>query len=95
MEPTLVIKRPCVTEKSIESSEAANKVAFEVDIRAGKKEIQRAVESLFGVTVLKVNTLRMPGKRVRVGRHFGTRAPWKKAIVTLQEGDKIEFFESA
>lgn len=95
MEPTLVIKRPCITEKSVAASEAANKVAFEVDMRAGKKEIKRAVESLFGVTVLKVNTMRVPGKRVRVGRHFGTKSPWKKAIITLQEGDQIEFFESA
>ena len=95
MEPTAVIRRPCVTEKSIMSSEEANKVVFDVDTRANKVQIKEAVQDLFGVTVMKVNTMRMPGKRVRMGRHMGVRPPWKKAVVTLREGDHIEFFESA
>ncbi|MEE9274414.1 MAG: 50S ribosomal protein L23 [bacterium] len=95
MEPTSVIRRPCVTEKSVQSNEAFNKVVFEVSPRANKTEIRGAVEQLFNVTVIKVNTMMVPGKRVRVGRHSGSRPPWKKAIVTLKEGDAIEFFESA
>jgi len=95
MEPTAVIRRPCVTEKSIMSSEEANKVVFDVDTRSNKLQIKKAVQDLFGVTVMKVNTMRMPGKRVRMGRHVGVRPPWKKAVVTLKEGDHIEFFESA
>ncbi len=95
MEPTSVVRRPCVTEKSVMSSEEANKVVFDVDNRANKVQIKEAVEQLFSVTVLKVNTMMMPSKRVRMGRHFGMRPPWKKAVITLKEGDHIEFFESA
>ena len=95
MEPTAIIRRPCVTEKSIMSSEEANKVVFDVDNRSNKLQIKEAVQDLFGVTVMKVNTMRMPGKRVRMGRHVGIRPPWKKAVVTLKEGDHIELFESA
>jgi large subunit ribosomal protein L23 len=77
------------------SSEEANKVVFDVNNNANKAQIKEAVQELFGVTVIKVNTMRMPGKRVRMGRHMGVRPPWKKAVVTLKEGDQIEFFESA
>ncbi len=94
MENTFVIRRPCVTEKSIASSEEANKVVFEVATDANKIEIKKAVQELFGVTVLNVNTMRVPGKSVRMGRHQGSKPAWKKAIVTLREGDTIEFFES-
>ena len=94
MESTFIIRRPCVTEKSIASTEAANKVVFEVAIEANKIEIKKAVQELFGVTVLNVNTMRVPGKKVRMGRYQGTKPVWKKAIVTLREGDTIEFFES-
>ncbi|MDP7385473.1 MAG: 50S ribosomal protein L23 [Nitrospinota bacterium] len=95
MEATEVIRRPLVTEKSVQTGEEQNKVAFEVDLRASKTEIRRAVESLFSVGVVNVNTMRVPGKRIRVGRHAGIRSPWKKAIVTLKEGDRIEFLEGA
>jgi large subunit ribosomal protein L23 len=95
MQPTAVIRRPCVTEKSVMGSEESNKVVFDVDSRANKAQIKDAIEDLFNVTVIKVNTMMVPGKRVRMGRHVGTRSPWKKAIVTLKEGDTIEFFESA
>ena len=77
------------------SSEEANKVVFDVNNNANKAQIKEAVQELFGVTVIKINTMRMPGKRVRMGRHMGVRPPWKKAVVTLKEGDQIEFFESA
>lgn len=76
-------------------TEETNKVVFEVDIRANKVQIKHAIEQLFKVSVIKVNTMRQPGKRVRMGRHYGVRPPWKKAVVTLKEGDHIEFFESA
>ncbi|MEE9239863.1 MAG: 50S ribosomal protein L23 [bacterium] len=95
MEPTSVIRRPCVTEKSVTGTEEVNKVVFDVNIRANKAQIKQAVEQLFNVSVIKVNTMRQPGKRVRMGRHHGVRPPWKKAVVTLKEGDHIEFFESA
>lgn len=94
MENTFLIRRPCVTEKSIASTEEANKVVFEVAVGANKIEIKKAVQELFGVTVLNVNTMRVPGKSVRMGRFKGTKPGWKKAIVTLSEGDTIEFFES-
>ncbi len=95
MEPTSIIRRPCVTEKSVTGTEKLNKVVFDVNIRANKAQVKQAVEQLFNVSVIKVNTMRQPGKRVRVGRHYGVRPPWKKAVVTLKEGDHIEFFESA
>ena len=94
MENTRVIRRPCVTEKSIASTEEANKVVFEVAMEANKIEIKKAVEELFGVSVRNVNTMRVPGKSVRMGRHQGRKPPWKNAIVTRREGDSIEFFES-
>lgn len=95
MENTSIVRRPCVTEKSVMGTEAANKVVFEVDVRANKTQIKKAVEQLFKVSVIKVNTMTQPGKRVRLGRYVGVRPPWKKAVVTLKEGDHIEFFESA
>ncbi len=95
MESTSIIRRPCVTEKSIAGTEMANKVVFEVAVGANKIQIKKAVQELFGVTVLRVNTMRVQGKKVRMGRYLGQKPAWKKAIVTLREGDTIEFFESA
>jgi len=89
-----VIKRPMVmTEKGERLKEDQNKVLFEVDLRANKKEIKAAVEKLFSVGVAEVNTMVMRGKTARMGRRTGKRPNWKKAIVTLVEGDTIEFFE--
>ncbi len=90
-----VIRRPIRTEKTTDQEELNNQVAFEVDQRASKVEIRQAIERLFGVRVLKVNTLNQLGKPKRVGRVFGRRSDFKKAIVTLAEGDQIEFFEGA
>ncbi len=89
-----IIKRPIVTEKSTIQEEGHNQVAFEVDPRAGKHQIKRAVESIFKVQVVRVNTMRMRGKPVRRGMTFGHKKSWKKAIVTLKEGDRIDFYES-
>ena len=88
-----IIKRPLVTEKSNNLIGTDNKVTFKVAIKANKNEIQKAVETIFNVTVLRVNTLRMKGKEKRLGRNVGRRPDWKKAIVTLKEGDRIEIFE--
>jgi len=88
-----VIKRPLITEKSTLLKEAANTVLFVVDSRANKNEVADAVEKSFKVKVVDVRTINMPGKTKRRGRTVGLRPGWKKAIVTLKEGDKIEFFE--
>jgi large subunit ribosomal protein L23 len=90
-----VIKRPLITEKSTRQKEAGNQIAFVVHPQANKIEIQKAIEKLFRVKVLQVRTLNLAGKRKRVGRHMGWKSDWKKAIVTLREGDRIEFFEGA
>jgi large subunit ribosomal protein L23 len=90
-----IVRRPLITEKSTGQKETGRKYAFEVDRRANKIEIQKAVEQLFKVKVLQVRTLNVLGKVKRLGRKYGRRPDWKKAIVTLKEGDRIEFFEGA
>jgi large subunit ribosomal protein L23 len=93
MKVTDVILRPVVTEKSTLARELANVVTLAVVPQANKQEIRRAVEQLFDVEVLDVRTIRMPRKTRRVGRFIGRKPEWKKAIVTLAEGQSIEFFE--
>ena len=88
-----IIKRPLITEKSTRQKEEGNQIAFVVDPRANKIEIRQAVEKLFKVKVLRVRTMHLAGKRKRLGRFAGWKSDWKKAIVTLREGDRIEFFE--
>ena len=88
-----VIKRPLITEKSTLQKEMHNQLAFEVDRRANKIEIKKAVEKIFKVRVKDVRTMNYRGKQKRLGRTVGRRPHWKKAIVTLQPGEKIEFFE--
>lgn len=88
-----ILKRPLVTEKSTLEKEAHNKLFFEVERRANKIEIKEAVEQIFKVNVLDVSTLNMKGKKKRVGRFFTKRPDWKKAVVTIQAGQRIEFFE--
>ncbi len=90
-----IIRRPLVTEKSTQQKEANNQYAFEVHPKANKIEIQSAVERLFKVKVSQVRTCSVMGKVKRLGRKYGKRPDWKKAIVTLKEGDRIEFFEGA
>lgn len=91
--PYDIIKRPVITEQSMENVE--NKVyVFEVAKTANKIEIRRAIEEIFGVKVAKVNTMNVLGKEKRMGVHSGFRADWKKAIVRLEDNSKtIEFFE--
>ncbi len=94
MKPHEIIKRPILTEKSTQLQEKYNRYVFEVDMRANKLQIKDAIEKLFGVRVKKVNTLIVPGKRrvryTRRGIIKGKKKPYKKAIVTLAEGDTID-----
>jgi large subunit ribosomal protein L23 len=91
-----VIKRPLIlTEKGSRLREDDNKYLFEVDRRANKIQIKQAVETLFKVSVLDVNTLVVRGKLRRMGRGHAKTSNWKKAIVTLKDGESIEFFEGA
>ncbi len=88
-----VIRKPLITEKSTLSRDERNQYIFEVDKRANKIEITQAVEKIFKVKVLNVRTLNMSGKKKRVGKTLGQKSDWKKAIVTLAEGNTIEMFE--
>lgn len=92
MHPYEVLRRPIVTEKSMRLEEQSQ-YAFEVATRANKIQIKEAVEIAFKVNVVAVNTMRVPGKMRRVGRNQGRTRPWKKAVVTIQKGQRIEFFE--
>lgn len=88
-----VIKTPCLTEKGMGLQEANNQIVIKVDPRANKLEIRNAVEKFFNVKVTKVRTANMHGKSKRLGRYFGRTSDWKKAIVTLAEGHKVDFLE--
>ncbi len=87
-----IIMRPLITEKA-QIMTGQNKYAFEVDKRANKMQIKEAVEVAFSVNVKEVNTSLMKGKRRRYGRALTKQPDWKKAIVTLAAGEKIELFE--
>lgn len=90
-----ILLRPLLTEKSTAVQESLNYIAFEVDPGANKLQIQKAVEKRFNVKVKGVRTMNFRGKLKRQGRFEGRRKSWKKAIVMLAEGQKIEFFENA
>ncbi len=87
-----VLRRPLITEKNT-LLQAQNKYVFEVAKQANKILVKKAVEAAFKVKVNSVNVLTVPGKTRRVGRQMVLTQSWKKAIVTLRQGDKIEFFE--
>jgi large subunit ribosomal protein L23 len=93
IDPYGIILRPLVTEKSLAQNSERNKVSFLVDIEANKLEIRAAVEHIFAVKVIEVNTVYLKGKWKRTRMREGKRPDQKKAVVTLREGDKIEFFE--
>lgn len=93
IDPYGIILRPLVTEKSLAQNGERNKVSFLVDIEANKPEIRTAVERIFAVKVIEVNTVYIKGKWKRTRMREGKRPDQKKAVVTLREGDKIEFFE--
>ena len=87
-----IIIKPVVTEKSVDLMQE-NKYCFRVAKDANKIEIKNAIEEIFKVTVINVNTVNVHGKMKRMGRTQGKAASWKKAVVTLREGDSIEVFE--
>lgn len=87
-----IILRPLITEKA-QTMTVQNKYVFEVDLRANKMQIKEAIETAFSVKVKEVNTATMKGKRRRYGRAVTKRPDWKKAMVTLAAGEKIELFE--
>ena len=92
MHPYEVLRRPAITEKNTEL-QAQGKYAFEVAREANKPQIKQAVEKAFNVKVTAVNVITVHSKMRRFGGHRVLTQPWKKAIVTLQPGDKIEIFE--
>jgi large subunit ribosomal protein L23 len=87
------IKRPLITEKTNIQKDVSNQVTFEVDRRANRVEIKKAIEKIFKVNVVSVRTMQVKGKRKQRGRIIGKRRDWKKAVVTLRPGERIEFFE--
>ena len=89
-----IILRPLVTERSMEIRDAQNKYSFKVHTRATKPEIRKAIEELFSVKVTGVATMNVAGKPKRLGRSSGYRASWKKAIVTVAAGQKIEIYDA-
>ena len=90
-----VLRAPKMSEKTLSLKEEANQFAFEDDQRANKIQIKESIEKSFKVSVLKVRTMNVRGKKKRLGRYQGLKSSWKKAIVTLKEGDTIEYFEGA
>ena len=89
-----VILRPLVTEKATILKDEKNQVSFQVAVDANKVEVRQAVESIFKVKVAGVRTQVVFGKEKRMGRYTGRRPSWKKAIVTLRSGSKIDLFEA-
>ena len=88
-----IVKRPLLTEKTNIQKEMSNQISFEVDRRANRVEIKKAVENIFNVKVSGVRTMQIKGKVKRRGRIVGKRRDWKKAIITLMPGERINFFE--
>jgi large subunit ribosomal protein L23 len=88
-----IIKRPLITEKTSIQKELYNQLTFEVDRRANRIEIKRAIETVFKVKVSGVKTIQVTGKIKQRGRIIGKRRDWKKAIVKLMPGERIDFFE--
>jgi large subunit ribosomal protein L23 len=88
-----VLLGPLLTEKGSLLKETNNTVLFRVDINANKIEIKKAVEEILKVKVDSVRTIRCKGKKKRLGRYEGRRSDWKKAMVTLKEGEKFDFLE--
>ena len=93
MEHYEIVKKTILTEKSTVAKDEANKYVFEVDPRANKIEIGQAIEKLFKVKVLDVNIMNIQGKSKRTGRIMGRRKSWKKVVVTLAPGSRIELYE--
>lgn len=95
MNPYDIVKRPLITEKTSIQKEEYNQISFEVDRKANRVEIKRAVENIFNVNVATVRTMQVKGKTKHRGRIVGKRRNWKKAVVKLMPGERIDFFEGA
>ena len=93
-DPRQIVLRPLVTEKATTLKDDHNQVSFQVALDANKIEVRQAVEAIFKVKVTDVRTQVVFGKEKRMGRHVGRRPSWKKAIVTLGAGSKIELYEA-
>jgi len=89
-----VLVKPLITERTMTLRDDQNKYAFQVHVDATKPQIRKAVEELFEVKVVSVSTMNMLGKNKRLGRFFGRRSSWKKAIVTIAEGQSIDIYEA-
>lgn len=89
-----VLIRPLLTEKVTGLRETGNTVAFVVDAKANRIQVRRAVEHLLKVKVARVNIMIVMGKTKRLGRFAGKKSDWKKALVTLKEGEKLELYET-
>jgi large subunit ribosomal protein L23 len=95
MSPEQIIRRPIVLTEKANLLRTKNQVVFEVARAANKVQIRKAIQTLFNVKVTSVNTLIMRGKDRRMGRGYAKMQNWKKAIVTLKEGDNIDFFDTS
>jgi large subunit ribosomal protein L23 len=93
MIPYDLIRRPLITEKTNIQKESYNQITFEVDRNANRVEIKRAIQDVFNVKVASVKTMQVKGKTKQRGRIIGKRRDWKKAIVKLMPGERIDFFE--
>lgn len=93
--PREIIQAPLISEKGTALAESANQFVFKVRPEANKIEVKHAIERLFKVKVVGVRMARYLGKVRRIGRSMGRRSDWKKAYITLKEGDKIDFFGGA
>jgi large subunit ribosomal protein L23 len=93
MDPHQIIVRPVISEKSYNLIETENQYTFQVDKRANKSQIKHAIEEAFDVRVYKVNTVNVKGKPKRQGFYRGRTSSWKKAVIRLAEGERIDLFE--
>ncbi len=91
----IILKKPLITEKTSKLQEKNNQYTFLVDVDANKIEIKKEVEAKFRVSVKEVNTVNYEGRKARVGRYFGKKSDFKKAIVTLAKGDKLDIYDQA
>jgi large subunit ribosomal protein L23 len=93
MIPYDLIRRPLITEKTNIQKESYNQITFEVDRNANRVEIKKAIQDIFNVKVASVKTMQVKGKTKQRGRIIGKRRDWKKAIVKLMPGERIDFFD--
>ena len=85
----MILIQPIISEKSVKEKEH-NKYSFKVYLNTNKSEIKKAIEEKFKIKVEKVNTVNMPGKTRKMGKHIGKTSQWKKAIITVKEGQSIK-----